>query len=136
MSPEEQILENNKLIAIFMGGGYTEKIKPFYDEQWVNVPGIGNEMIKDLKYHLSYDWIMPVIEKIDEGFKDTLVFTEIIGNSCEISLMINHNWPEDKDTLAKYNLSNTPSKTKIESIYLAVVEYINWYNTIDDAHKH
>tara|TARA_R100000900_G_C3333803_1_gene163896 strand:+ start:917 stop:1204 length:288 start_codon:yes stop_codon:yes gene_type:complete len=51
--------ENNKLIAEFMGIVYP-KLN--------NVIVIDNVVIKEdeLQYHLSWDWLMPVVEKIEE----------------------------------------------------------------------
>ena len=53
-------MENNKLIAEFMGvsqGEHTHfMVEPFALESYANVD--------DLKYHISWDWLMPVIEKI------------------------------------------------------------------------
>jgi len=78
---EQQIIEGNKLIAEFMGGerhwlnGMKE---PFTDDTiWgyydvgVNITstysGRPIALVNDLKYHTSWDWLMPVVEKIELG---------------------------------------------------------------------
>lgn len=72
---ENNIIESNKLIAEFMGGKYCEypnkifpgeygyhfdNFNPTYKSHqvwsWWN--------IKSLGFHLSWDWLMPVVEKI------------------------------------------------------------------------
>ena len=51
-------MESNKLIAEFMGvheimhDGYSEYELP------------SNEIVQNLQYHTSWDWLMPVVEKI------------------------------------------------------------------------
>ena len=51
-------MESNKLIAEFMGvheimhDGYSEYELP------------SNEIVQNLQYHKSWDWLMPVVEKI------------------------------------------------------------------------
>jgi len=58
-------MNNNKLIAEFMGmslmqGGWFD---------YKNVFG-GNESYLDLKFHESWDWLMPVVEKCFEVAHD------------------------------------------------------------------
>ena len=50
-------LANNKLIAEFMGLNYINGLDKFYS--------CGFEVGK-LNYHISWDWLMPVISKINE----------------------------------------------------------------------
>lgn len=92
----EQITENNKLIAEFMGatwfGHSMENPKPWWI---INSKEYYSE---DLKYHTSWDWLMPVVEKI--GRKD-----------C------------DHEPLAGVTLYSP-----IGMVYHAVVEFIKWYH--------
>tara|TARA_R110000868_G_scaffold387768_1_gene656439 strand:- start:554 stop:856 length:303 start_codon:yes stop_codon:yes gene_type:complete len=70
-------MKNNKLIAEFMGLSHCE-------EGWITIPnenrnGVSeNEISNDLQYHTSWDWLMPVIEKIEN---DGLDPHEMIDNS-------------------------------------------------------
>ena len=63
-------MKDNKLIAEFMG------LKPCDDrEQYQS--SIHTNVVADLKYHTSWDWLMPVVQKCykvdnEEGF-DNLV---------------------------------------------------------------
>ena len=58
-------MKDNKLIAEFMGLSHCE-------EGWITIPnenrnGVSeNEISNDLQYHTSWDWLMPVVEKIEE----------------------------------------------------------------------
>lgn len=69
------------------------------------------------------DWnaLMEVVDKIDDDVDAPYI--EICGRRCEISYMINHNWPRDKEVLCNYNASNTESKK--EAIWRALAHYCN-----------
>lgn len=71
-------MENNKLIAEFMG--------------WDNG-------IIELKFHASWDWLMPVVEKIEQ---------------------VHEGVPQE--------LMNVSLFSTIYDVYKAVVKYIEWYN--------
>ena len=50
-------IENNKMIAEFMG------LEMLNDLQ-IKTPKDGGIFLSELKYHTSWDWLMPVIKKI------------------------------------------------------------------------
>jgi len=102
-------MENNKLIAKFMGLRYvSDPISPT-GYGWTN----GKTPVSiDLKYNSSWDWLMPVVEKIEDAATDTYV--EISESSTEI-------WGYP------FRI-NIYKESKIESVYDAVVEFIKWYN--------
>ena len=90
-------MKDNKLIAEFMGVVY-----PLLQNAIV----INNEVIQegDLKYHTSWDWLMPVVQKC---------------RSDDQNLVGIDNWSEICLVLEECNLHDT---------YQAVVEFINGYN--------
>ena len=90
-------MENNKLIAEFME--VTKVFKP-----------------KDLAYHNSYAWLMPVVEKIESLGYPTVIKCIGIGQRLTVVL--------DGGELFEGEICTT----KIEATYKAVVEFINWYN--------
>jgi len=97
-------VDANKLIAEFMGIVY-----PKLD----NVIVIDNVVIKEdeLQYNTSWDWLIPVVQKIESlGY----VFT-IQGGKAEYGEMIS----ETRCFIAEDKLSST---------YKAVVEFIKEYN--------
>ena len=109
MTPEE-ILNGNKLIAKFMG------LKIITDEiSWfdTNYKSLGN-------YDSSWDWLMPVIDKIE-----TLNYAvTITQNICTIKACI----MGDRTTISHQTGNYTTPDTKLYNTYIAAIEFINWYN--------
>lgn len=63
----ENIVENNKLIAEFMGlykGFHAFEYESGQIPEWAEKEESNTLFLTDLKYHNSWDWLMPVVEKI------------------------------------------------------------------------
>lgn len=101
---EQEIIEGNKLIAEFMGGKWPERINH----------EVFKSLNNDLGFHNSWDWLMPVVEKIEIfGFEIWIK----PHNSCYI-----YAYPD-------IQLSKIINKdSKIESVYKAVIEFLTHYN--------
>lgn len=84
---QEQIIEGNKLILAFMG-----EVNIYTDKGLFNLCG----------YHDSWDWLMPVVEKIKSMSKDWPIATDVV-----LSL---------------------PIHTPIAEVYFAIIQFITWYN--------
>ena len=95
---QEEILEGNELIAKFIGRNKS------YDE-------------RDRIYHYdtSWDWLMPVVEKIESLGWDI----EIIKNSCAIRC---GNKPN------RFFETLTICDLKMEAVWSSIVKFIKWYN--------
>lgn len=115
--------ESNKLIAEFMtdipavNEKYAFKQFPNYFEATI-VPDCGLcwVSVMHLSYHLSWDWLMPVVEKIESlGFSTHIIHTKSVG-----SLMHIINYITDVIT--------TKGENKLEVVYENVVKFIKWYN--------
>jgi len=110
----------NKLIAEFMGYKVVDKPKVVNGENFFEYIGEnGNYTYCNslLEYHTSWDWLMPVVEKI-ESF-DIISFEK--------------NLQEDGDYQALFTkganiLICHYADTSIEATYKAVVQFINQYN--------
>lgn len=113
-------IQDNKLIALFMGGLTSEmnnRIVQGYQDMWLPIHGICNWTTVELgngqtlQYHKSWDWLKPVIDKIIEqiGIKEITECTDIewyqYSRICDMRMNI-----------------------KIEQAYYHVVEFIKWYN--------
>lgn len=119
-----KVEEGNKLIAEFMrakfftspygGEGYTFEDTIVDMSKW--------KEIKHAQYHSSWDWLMPVVEKIESLGHATLISSHHNRkNLCYETCIF------DKDgKLMIEEDFNLP--TKIESVYWAIISFIQWSN--------
>lgn len=132
--------QGNRIIAEFMGarktgtstladgGGYayeyevrlsdTETFK-FWDKPcWTNV--------RELKYHSSWDWLMPVVEKIESiGYDTRIAFIRERNNGVDSKTHICDIEKSNNSEGIIYHKGNS----KLDATYKAVVQFIQWYNT-------
>ena len=114
--------ENNKLIAEFMGMTYGD---PNDNSVMIQMTPQGNEVvpIESMKYHSSWDWLMPVVEEIEsyERYDVNILQygTIIIGSQIEL---VN-------------NVANISFDKKIDHTYDAVVKFIKQYNFINNQNQ-
>ena len=118
---KKEIIEGNKLIAEFMvwrkGDNYTSKFE-FYDAWGESI----NQLTPvEMDFNSSWDWLMPVVEKI-EDFHDNVEYQVVIyEDEVEIIQKCEPKWKEI------VNISADGSG-KLTNTWLAVVEFITWYN--------
>ena len=115
------VINGNKLIAKFMGGEFKEDLPyTWTDSGWVKTPANDNKTIAqdyDFKYHNSWEWIMPVVEKIElltGNFRIVNNIAIIDGN--------------DEDGAIKDFDEKIIGEDKFEATYKMVVKFIEWYN--------
>lgn len=103
-------MTDNELIAEFMGGIYYPK-----GDCWafpVRMQILGGAMKCNpihIQYHTSWDWLMPVVEKIYTIPRPTEEAAILSEKICEYLFS-----PKNSD--------------RIGTVYRAVVEFIKWYN--------
>ena len=101
----QEIESGNKLIAEFMGCPYHMNDEDCeYYEVWHDelIP------VDSLEYHTKWDWLMPVVEKIEKELGFDVIITLY---SCMIG-----------DTADGFR------EDKISSTWWAIVKFITWYN--------
>jgi hypothetical protein len=114
----------NELIAEFMGMQKTNA--GWYDAE-ENLP-LGyttDNTFDELLFNKSWDWLMPVVEKIEDiqdgdigdAIRSHLYNVEITQIFCEIT-----------ECHTSKQIAFVDEEKKITSAYLAVVEFIKWYN--------
>lgn len=117
---QEEIIEGNKLIAEFDGYKFVNDDSLAYPNGYYYYPndGCGNSLkeLEEFEYNSSWDWLMPVIEKIEK----TGCCASIINNGCNIKTFISGD--------NGFNLNACDFESKIQTVYAVVVEYIKWYN--------
>jgi hypothetical protein len=111
-----EIIENNILIALFMGGKWTkdEYGGGFYNpEEFLNYEWYKNSSdslifrnLNNLNYHSSWDWLMPCIDKITD---------------------MNEYW-KYQETGGQFGRDDLINAKFIERTWENVVEFIKWYN--------
>ncbi|MFA5398779.1 MAG: hypothetical protein WC346_22385 [Methanogenium sp.] len=115
---KREILKNNKLIAEFMGHYHSKKGFLHFKEGFSNSYVENN--LQDIKYHSSWDWLMPVVIKIGKvhyGPEREFLISSSLKIINDVSVSVFHNG------FAPFNIMNT-----LEDVYKGVVEYIKWYN--------
>lgn len=131
--------DNNKLIAEFMELKPT-KIHSNYqwnDGVFFSVVEYTEEKAKQaiyeyVKYHESFDWLIPVVEKIESIGKNDY-FVHIMGNSCFITtnnpcILEKNNYDECIiSSVEIFSYKEDMQPTKLECIYRVVVEFIKWH---------
>lgn len=129
---EIEIIEGNRLIAEFLGykEGFPHKIDQYGYVQTVEGYKIefNDVAVEDLKYHYSPDWLIPVVDKI-ESIEDPYqgrFGVHIYSNNCTIQ---STNFrPDEKSSNPPYYFNSVYGLTKIEAVWLAVVEFIKYHN--------
>ena len=112
--------EQNQLIAEFMGAkmksfveGYAGTFYYLNGKRWVQPDS--------LKYHTSWDWLMPVVEKIEDcKVLDDFGFSVIIDN-WQVNI---------RSCFSGQNVVFVSSgQSKIAVVHSAIIQFITWYNS-------
>ena len=111
----------NELIAEFIQYE-REGIKYFIPEHgYIKSNGDWKDTFEgsELKYNKSWDWLMPVVNKIELQSKEIFDnYEDVIINGCSCLIEL----PEE------YKNINVIEDCKIKAVYNAVVQYVEWYN--------
>ena len=121
---EADIIKGNKLIAEFIGFKRLNPDNSFRLHQWWDInTGKKQHIFKgcdhSLEFHTSWDWLMPVIQKIEKTGEFSVT---IFKGCCDIHY---------SSSLDKYDfepIEKGGGQPKILSTYQAIIEFINWYN--------
>ena len=120
-------VEINKMIAEFMGISVIESKNRQGEKYYYynNADNQGYEALPD--YNESWDDLMPVIEKI-EKIGETPELYGVIVDICTTHIKIGrHSRNRKYVEPVVVDLKLTPIP-KLEATYIAVVEFIEWYN--------
>jgi len=106
-------IENNKLIAEFMGLSIKEGVCYYTDEDDMFPMGIEVEE-PYLPYDDSWDWLMPVLKKIDSYANEVMSIDEF------------------DNYRSSYKMISSPTHYEIDYVHTQAVEFIKWYNEQDE----
>jgi hypothetical protein len=122
--------ENNKLIAEFMGmqKGHPDKDESRWENDWFekltidgNIFESGRRHSEPLGFHSSWDWLMPVVDKIESDERFDV-------NVLQYGTIISSNTKERGHIEIVNNVANISFDSKIDHTYQAVVEFIKQHN--------
>lgn len=106
-----EITNGNKLIAEFM------RLSQIVETDGICFRDTNAKDIHEIKYNSSWDWLMPVVEKIDSmGYN-----VQISRISCKISKILETEKPII--SLACGDISQ-----KIELCFTSIISFLEWYN--------
>jgi len=125
--------DKNKLIADFMGLipiDNQDELSWYYveDEVYFNNDFRYNNQIEYttsdmLPYKESWDWLMPVVDKIEDTCSTNL-------HKYSANQMIKEKYTFEILSYSNNFGNTTYGKNKLQVIYKGVVEFIKWYNKI------
>jgi hypothetical protein len=135
---QQEIIESNKSIAEFIDltphNMFPDELQAPDNFAWmaINV-NINADYQKEynefkgfeylFKFHSSFDWLMPVVEKIESlGFQFDII-GRLLPNSKEKMHFI---WLWDDNQ--EIHIECPEMETKKEAIYIGCIEFIKWYN--------
>lgn len=111
-------MEDNELIAKFMELDWTLQIEAPSDDYEAHE--LRPITVDDLQYDTSWDWLMPVISKID------VLYTKAFPADFIDRILAREDPGIDDHYMAVIAL---PLSTPINEAYAAIAEFIRWYNT-------
>lgn len=100
----QEITDGNRLISQFMGS--TIEIQ---QEDVKDIP-LAFLKLEDMKFHLAWKWLMPVVINIEE---DLGYSVRIEQRTCRVTV--------DDDTSFE-----SEAETKMEAVWRAVVDFLEW----------
>lgn len=145
---QNEIVSGNRAIAEFMG----YKIDMAKTQRHLNITAPGQQdwyfasvfiedfnehLTENIKYHSSWDWLMPVVERIESlnNYNVTKVWVGITGQKCDMwtyvdpVLVLRMKGIGRKQGDQWYFREN--SGTKIDNVWRACVKFAKWYNSLN-----
>lgn len=121
-----EIIAGNRLLAEFMGiepaynsftGGYSWSDGIFFSTNHGTREKVMQSIVSYAKHHSSWDRLMPVVEKIENLDGGGWFKFGIYEKNCSI-----------RDIASEYTLIRRTGSSKIESAWLACVEFVKWWS--------
>ena len=117
-------MKDNKLIAEFMGANPTKESTNVYAYEMYGIidtieDGVNEQhffLSSEMKFHSSWDWLMPVVDKI-ESFEDD-------NRCCKYNVKIEQCWTEIIDNKTSDRIVLVDADDKKLSTFKAIVVFI------------
>jgi len=114
---KKDLLSNNKMIAAFMGLYHTGQVRSYILVQHEDTCGL---------YHCSWDWLLPVIEKISK--KEFYFEDDNDIDSCYPEVFGMYNSTTNKFYFKLNRYPRHENESLITAAYEAIIEYIEHEN--------
>ena len=115
----ENILENNKLIAEFLGFElFNNKYYELSQFGYMKTNGEWSDVFypETLKFHKDWNWLMKVVENIESlGYLVKIAFNVVIIRDKD----------NENNIITFQTIKANPKK---DAIYFACLDFIKWYN--------
>ena len=105
-----ELLKNKKLIAKFMGLTIITDGISWFDTSYKGLK----------KYNESWDYLMPVLEKIEENYYTEILGTNTKNDNSYIMNIFDYN--------GKFIFDPHSHKSKLELVFITIVDFIKWHN--------
>lgn len=114
--------KKNDLIAQFMG--YERDKMEYFIPQHGKINSQGNWIDtfskENLKFHKSWDWLMPVVEKVNS--------TVFEGNACRVTMRSNATLIEKVGEEGWEAGPIVTGEVMLKNTFKAIIEFIEWFN--------
>lgn len=117
---KEEITEGNKLLADFMGDYFDTGLEPSYYIRYNK-----EYKLEDGQYHSSWDWMWPVIDKINGLGKAYSFATFKTYMSLTVEKSGNKMYKDFSFTHAEYITAEQTSK---EAAFKLLTRFVKWHN--------
>jgi hypothetical protein len=104
----------------------TNSNKTVYTYPFDDDSEFGSYLVANLKFDTSWDWLMLVVEKIEDffTFKDSYVEFQVISYEDEVKVIAKHS-NKPWEIIVEVSADGTG---KFGNTYKAVLEFIKWHN--------
>jgi hypothetical protein len=133
----KEILEGNKLILDFMsitpkqyGDVWSWADAPLYFTHEKTYDKVMENIVEYVKYNTSWDWLMPVVDRIEKllYFFSSAPFIDDETNTLSGEYFCTIQYLAPRNLNMPYFIEITGCSSKIEAVYKAVVEFIKQIN--------
>ena len=128
---QKEILEGNKLIAIFIGAEFVNDAPDDYPKGYYYLTSEEFDLpyaAEDFNFHASWDWLMPVVEKIENQTLQCnrdyyFSMGSVIGGKYQCYI------EKSAPGMSKpMYMKGYKADTFIQAVYISIVKFIKWYN--------
>lgn len=134
---QEEILEGNKLIAEFMEverfsntAFIYPRCYPFVIDDLNKQNKTRRIQVSDTKYHSSWDWLMPVVERIFKMYEwDKFYYNPTMAYFYLSAKIKIYTGSKDNDFGTCGDMEYKYIKCDNNPLYVAVIEFIKWHKT-------